>query len=264
LHLSELYIYPIKSAKGIPLTSARLDACGLEFDRRWMVVDEQGNFLTQRRLPRMALIHVQIQSDHLVVQADGISALAVPFHSPNSTPTRVQIWDDSLGALDIGDAPASWFSEFLKQPCRLVQMLPQSERFVNPKYSPVKSPVSFPDGFPLLLISQASLDDLNSRLVEPVPMNRFRPNIVVEGCTAYEEDSWRSLRIGAVSLRVAKPCARCTIPTVNQDTGDRGKDPILTLESYRRRDGKVYFGQNLIHKSQGILKIGDAVETVIA
>lgn len=136
-------------------------------------------------------------------------------------------------------------------------------RFINRKYAPENSPVSFADAFPLLLISQMSLEDLNGRLTESVPMNRFRPNLVIDGTSAFEEDTWRSLQIGSVSFRVAKPCARCTVPTVNQDTGEAGKEPIRTLSTYRTRDSKVYFGQNLIHEDRGILKVGDAAQAII-
>ena len=262
LHLTEINIYPIKSARGISLPSAQLDDRGLELDRRWMVVDKKGTFLTQRTLPRMALIHVELRGDHLAVRAQGISELSIPLREPGSKMLPVQVWNDSLDAVDVGEDAAAWFTQTLGLSCRLVRMPEHASRFVNPKYAPEKSPVTFADAFPLLLMSRASLDDLNSRLEEPVPMNRFRPNVVVEGSPAYEEDTWRSLRIGHVSFLVAKPCERCAIPTVDQDTGERGKEPIRTLSTYRTQNSKVYFGQNLIHEGRGILKVGDDAQAI--
>ena len=262
LHLTEIDIYPIKSARGISLPSARLDDWGLEFDRRWMVVDEKGHFLTQRTLPTMALINVALKEDHLSVTSRGVGELAVPFLVSPSAKLRVDIWDDSLDAVDVGPDAASWFTALLGLRCRLVQMPEKPARFIDRKYAPQNSPVSFADAFPLLLISQMSLEDLNARLAVPVPMNRFRPNLVIGGSSAFEEDTWRSLEIGSVSFRVAKPCARCTVPTVNQDTGEAGKEPMRTLRTYRARDSKVYFGQNVIHEGHGILKVGDVVQAI--
>jgi uncharacterized protein YcbX len=259
LQLTELHIYPIKSARGISLSSAHVDTRGLEHDRRWMVVDELGNFLTQRSIPRMALIQVELGSSHLGVKADGMNELRLPLRPDSGDPLRVCVWEDSFYALDAGDEAASWFTKMLSRPCRLVFMPDRTERLVNPKYTPQKTLVSFADAFPFLLISQASLNDLNSRLAEPVPMNRFRPNLVLEGCTAYEEDLWATVTIGSISFRVAKPCSRCKVPTVNQETGIRAQEPILTLSSYRTLGGKVYFGQNLIHDRQGMLTVGDEV-----
>lgn len=258
LRLSEINIYPIKSARGISVPSAKLDDRGLEFDRRWMVVDENGHFLTQRILPKMAIIGVSLQSDHLSVGARGMQNLTIPLVSPSTKAVRVQIWSDSLDALDVGEEAASWFTEVLGLSCRLVQMPGQGVRSVNPKYAPPDTPVSFADAFPVLLISTASLADLNARLAEPVPMNRFRPNIVIDGSGAYEEDSWKCVRVGSVLFSVVKPCSRCTVPTVNQDTGESGKEPLRTLSTYRVRDSNVYFGQNLIHENRGILNVGDA------
>jgi len=185
--------------------------------------------------------------------------LLLPLRPESGSTLRVHVWDDSLDAMDTGEEAALWFTKMLARRCRLVFMPDQTERFANPKYAPQKTVVSFADAFPFLLISQASLDDLNARLAEPVTMNRFRPNLVVDGCGPYEEDTWTDLTIGTVGFRVAKPCSRCTVPTVNQETGVRASEPILTLGSYRTMNGKIYFGQNLTHKAQGILTVGDEV-----
>jgi uncharacterized protein YcbX len=264
LRLSEIHIYPIKSARGISLTSARVDIRGLEHDRRWMVVDERGKFLTQRSVPRMALIRVELRPAHLVVTAAGMEDLLLPLRPESGRTVRVHVWDDSLDAMDTGEEAAVWFTEMLSRQCRLVFMPDQAERLANPKYAPQKTLVSFADAFPFLLISRASLDDLNSRLAEPVPMNRFRPNVVLDGCDAYEEDTWASLRIGNIGFRVAKACSRCTVPTVNQDTGVRGSEPIRTLGTYRTMNGKIYFGQNLTHDGEGALSVGDEVHVTPA
>ena len=166
LRLSELHIYPIKSARGISLSSARVDFRGLEHDRRWMVVDEQGKFLTQRSIPRMALIHVDLCPSHLAVKAEGMEELLLPLRPESGDTLRVHVWDDSLDAMDTGEETASWFTKMLSRPCRLVYMPDQTERLVNPKYAPERSVVSFADAFPFMLISQASLDDLNARLAD--------------------------------------------------------------------------------------------------
>jgi uncharacterized protein YcbX len=259
LRLSEIHIYPIKSARGISLSSAHVDRRGLEYDRRWMVVDELGAFLSQRSLPRMALIRVELSPSHLCVGAEGMNELRLPLRPESGDPLRVTVWDDSFEALDTGAEAATWFSKVLSRPCRLVYMNDETERFVNPIYAPEKTIVSFADAFPFLLISQASLDDLNARLADPVPMNRFRPNLVVEGSNAYDEDTWANVRIGALSFRIAKPCSRCAVPTVDQETGLRGEEPMLTLSTYRTADGKIYFGQNLTHEKEGMLAVGEEV-----
>jgi hypothetical protein len=229
-----------------------------------MVVDEHGKFLTQRSVPRMALIHVAMDSSHLGVKAEGMKDLLLPLRPVADDTVRVRVWDDSFDAIDAGQDAASWFTKMLSRPCRLVFMPDRAERTVNPKYAPQKTVMSFADAFPFLLISQSSLNNLNSRLAEPVPMNRFRPNLVLDGCDAYEEDTWASLKIGATAFRVAKPCSRCTVPTVDQETGIRTSEPIATLGSYRTIGGKIYFGQNLIHEGHGILTIGDEVHVTRA
>ena len=264
LRLSEIHIYPIKSARGIAVSAARVDHRGLEYDRRWMVVDNEGNFLTQRSIPHLALIHTQLRESSLTVTADGMDELLLPLQPESGKTLPIRVWKDSFEALDAGQEAAEWFTQVLSRTCRLVFMSDQTERRVNPKYVPEKAIVSFADAFPFMLISQASLRDLNSRLAEPVPMNRFRPNFVIEGCSAYEEDTWSSITMGSIKFRVAKPCSRCTVPTVNQDTGVRGLEPIRTLSSYRTMNGEIYFGQNLVPAGFGTLLVGDEVRAVLA
>jgi uncharacterized protein YcbX len=257
--LSELNIYPIKSAKGVPLTSARVVERGLEHDRRWMVVDDGNRFLTQRTHPRMALMEVQVRSHNLAVSAPGMAELAVPFELKNPELLQVRVWDDLVEAESVGSDASAWLSRFLGIPCKLVHMPDHSARSVNPRYAEGRVPVSFADAFPFLLISESSLSDLNARLEQPVPMNRFRPSLVVKGCRPFEEDEWNEFQIGPVTFTIAKPCSRCTVPTVDQSTGIRGKEPIRTLETFRSREGKVLFGQNVVHRGSGVLAVGDPV-----
>jgi uncharacterized protein YcbX len=226
-----------------------------------MLVDETGEFMSQRAHPRMALISTHLSYKHLRVSAPGMPDLRMPLRPTNEELIDVHIWGDvNEGAL-VGEEADRWFGEFLKIPCRLVRKPVDDLRFVDSMHAESGDQVSFADGFAFLLISEASLEDLNGRLEDPLPVNRFRPNFVVRGCNPYEEDEWGRLRIGGVTFRVAKACPRCAITTVDQDTGTRGKEPLRTLATYRKFDGEVYFGRNLIHDSLGTVRVGDPVET---
>ncbi|HTR80617.1 MAG TPA: MOSC N-terminal beta barrel domain-containing protein [Bacteroidota bacterium] len=260
--LSEINIYPIKSTKGIALQSARVEQRGLEHDRRWMVVDESGKFISQRTAPRLALISTSLHNTSLLVSGPGMRSLAIPFTHTEHGEVPVRIWDDTVQAVPAGDEVQKWFCEFLQVQCRVVFMPDTSLRQVNPRYGTTSDIVSFADGYPLMLMSKASVDDLNMRLSTPVPMNRFRPSIVVDGCEAFEEDRWRKIRIGEVILNVVKPCARCVTTTVDQATGIAGKEPLATLSTYRTFDNEVYFGQNVIPETNGTLHKGDRVEII--
>lgn len=262
--LSRINIYPIKSAAGISLDTSEVDDRGLRHDRRWMLVDEEGVFLSQRRLPRMALIRVSLHSDGLAVDAPGMPALSVPFEPVDGDPIQAKIWSDETTVLPVGEEADQWFGGFLGARCRLVYLPESSVRIVRQDYGRSGDQVGLADGFPFLLISEASLENLNGRLEKPLPMNRFRPNLVVRSCPAHAEDRWSRIRIGEMEFRVVKPCARCAIPTIDQQTAGRGKEPLRTLATYRRFSGKVLFGQNLIHDSTGTLKVGDPLEVVSA
>lgn len=260
--LSQLLIYPIKSVRGVSLESVQVDAGGPRYDRRWMLVDAEGEFLTQRSLPRMALISVALATDQLQVAAPGMPLLSVPLQTPGAAQLQVRVWRDTVQAALVCEEADGWFSEFLKTRARLVYMPETTVRPVDPSYSQEGDRVGFADGFPFLLISEASLEDLNSRLDEPVSMLRFRPNLVVRGADAYAEDGWREIVAGSLSLRVVKPCARCSIVTVNPETAERGREPLRTLAEYRRVGEGVFLGQNLIHNSLGTLHVGDPVSVV--
>lgn len=271
LRVRDLYVYPLKSAAGIRLDEARLDAFGLAGDRRWMVVDARGRFLSQREQPRMALLRVSA-GPSLIVSAPDMPALIVPVPAMVGGAARVEVtvWHDCCQGIDAGDEAASWLTMFIGEPCRLVYSPDDMVRPVDPTYAQPGDVTGFSDGFPLLLIGQGSLDDLNERLATKgaaaVPMNRFRPNIVIEGAAPFAEDGWRRLAVGVadgvVHLDIVKPCARCSIVPVDQATGVRGTEPLTTLATYRRRDGKVFFGQNVLHRARGLLRVGDPVGIV--
>ena len=259
--LSGLYVYPIKSCAGISLQSAELCATGLRHDRRWMLVDETGEFISQRTHPRMALISVHLCTEHLIVTAPGMPDLKVPLRQETADLIDVHIWGDTNRGALVGEHADRWFGEFLRVPCRLVYKPDDDVRPVGSLYAVEGDQVGFADGFAFLLISEASLDDLNGRLEEPLPMNRFRPNFVLSGCGPYAEDGWSRIKIGSVPFRVAEPCPRCAITTVDQNTGAPGKEPLRTLTTYRKTELGAVFGHNLIHDSLGTVRVGDPVET---
>jgi uncharacterized protein YcbX len=258
--LSGLYVYPIKSCAGIPLDSAELSTTGLRHDRRWMLVDETGGFMSQRAHPRMALVSSHLSDKHLTVSAPGMPDLQMPLRQENGNLIDVNVWGDANKGALVGEEADRWFGEFLRFPCRLARKPEDDPRLVDSIYAESGDQVGFADGFAFLLISQASLDDLNGRLDDPLPMNRFRPNFVVRGCGPYAEDGWGRVRIGGVPFRVAEGCPRCAITTTDQKTAARGKEPLRTLATYRKFDGEVYFGRNLIHDALGTVHVGDSVE----
>jgi uncharacterized protein YcbX len=251
-------VYPIKACRGVRVHEWPVVERGFDADRRWMIVDESGMFLTQREVPRLALVSVAFEAGSLRVSRPGSSPLLLP-RSYDVGPARsVRIWNDlSLGCAH--SAGSTWFSEFLGAPHELVYMPDTAHRAVNPARARPGDIVSFADGYPFLLTSEASLADLNRRLAEPIPMERFRPNIVVSGGEAFAEDEYKSLRLGELTFRAAKRCDRCSVTTVDVETGERGKEPLRTLATYRLWDSKVWFGMNLIHDGPGVLRVGDTV-----
>ena len=259
--LSEINIYPVKSFAGVNLDSVQLDRFGPVGDRRWMLVDEQGVALTQRDRSHMALIKAGLLANGLGLRLDDdLIEVAIP--DGQAEKRRVQVWGDEIDAVDSGDAAALWLSEKLDVNCRLVYMPDDSVRTVDQNYASAGETVGFADAFPLLLISQASLDDLNSRMESPVPMNRFRPNLVVSGCEPFAEDGWKRIAVGEMEFDVAKPCDRCVVPSIDQSTAETDKNINRVLASFRRRDGKIYFGQNLLYRGTGIIHLSSAVEVL--
>ncbi|WP_437689742.1 MOSC domain-containing protein [Sorangium sp. So ce176] len=269
MRISAIHIYPVKGCRGVALDAASLDELGLAGDRRFMIIDPDGKPLTQRPLPRMALIETQLSPGSLTLRTDGRAPLSVPRAAQGARLLTVEVWSSTgLQAEDCGDEAAAWLSEALEHPARLVRI---GEAFRRPVLRPsVARPedvVTFADEFPLLVISEASLADLNAHLEEggaaPVPMDRFRPNLVVRGCAAFDEDRWGRVRIGDVVLRAGGPCARCVVTTTDQLTAERGLEPLRTLATYRRdpqKRGDLNFGQNYIHETKsGALRVGDEV-----
>ncbi|MDQ6669176.1 MAG: MOSC domain-containing protein [Chloroflexota bacterium] len=259
--VSGLFVYPVKSCAGTALERAELGGRGIQHDREFMLVDPSGQFLTQRQLPRMALIHPTRSPDALELTAPGMPPLRL---GPRRSGERqeVTVWRDRVGAIDQGQAAADWLSTYLGTACRLVRQADDAVRKVDPEFAREPSDeVSFADGFPLLLISEESLADLNARLEVALPMNRFRPNVVVRGVgEPYAEDSWRQVSIGGVRFSLVKACARCAVTTTDQLSAERGREPLATLATYRRVARGVLFGQNLIHHTRGMLRSGDAVQ----
>jgi uncharacterized protein len=259
LTLTSLYVYPIKSAGGFTAPSWPIDACGLEYDRRWMVVDRSSRAITQREQPRLALVRTQIADGALRVTAPGMRPLELSLDPSPAVVATATVWDDSCDAQWLGEGPSSWFATLLGISCSLVYMPETTRRSVDPDYAPDAERVSFADAFPFLLLSEESLAALNERLPRPVPMDRFRPNLVVAGGEAHVEDTLSRFRIGAVELEAVKPCDRCVLTTTDQATGERGPEPLRTLATYRKVGSKVLFGQNVVHYTTGRLTVGEKV-----
>lgn len=255
--ISQIWIYPVKSLGGIRLSSAKILPKGIEYDRRWMLIDAENNFMTQRAYPGMALFKLSFESGSFKIRySRDIIDLPLTFQS-GSMPA--QIWDDSVEVYEVSSHHSKWLSERLGISCRLVTFPEPNRRPIDPRYAFNSEQVSLADGYPLLVIGQASLDDLNQRMNEPLPMNRFRPNIVFTGGEPYEEDGWKIFRIGENRFTGVKPCARCAITTVDQDTAVKGIEPLATLATYRMIENKVYFGQNLIPLNYNQIAEGDEI-----
>jgi uncharacterized protein len=269
--LARLFVYPVKSCGGVELTEAVLTRAGLDLDRAWMVVDAEGEFVTQREFPRMALVRPQLKHHDVVLRAPGMLALHLAIDAVEA-PMRVRVWDDEVPAYDMGDVAAQWFSDFLGAKLRLVRFDPEHQRLSSLKWTGgVEAPNLFSDGFPLLAVGQASLDALNARLAAgghpPVGMERFRPNLVIDGLQAHDEDRLAWLRVAAeapVLLKPVKPCARCPIPDIDPATGETGHAVGDALQAYRqdaRLGGATTFGMNLIvlEGDEQVLRVGQAV-----
>ncbi len=259
LSISELYIYPIKSLAGIKLDSVEVTDRGFKHDRRWMLVDENNLFLSQREVPIMALIKTRLTDQHLELTYKN-SSIKIPFTPVKQEFITVSVWDDVCKAQLVDDDIDKWFSEVLGMKCRLVYMPDNSLRETDPRYTPEGYITSFADAYPFLIIGQASLNDLNTRLPQPMPINRFRPNIVFEGGEPYQEDLINEFTINNISFSGVKLCARCNIPTIDQDTAIAGKEPSKTMAGYRLKNKKIYFGQNLIHTGTGVISVGDEMK----
>ncbi|HRD52035.1 MAG TPA: MOSC domain-containing protein [Flavobacteriales bacterium] len=262
LTLASLRIYPIKSLGGFLVNEAQLTDRGLQHDRRWMLVDGEGTFVSQREVPTMACLHTAPQGDGFRVTdvRDG-TTLDLPWTWRDERTLMTSVWSDRLRTVPSLDEHSRWFSSHLERPLTLVYLPDATKRHTDGRYA--QSLTSLSDAFPYLIASQASLNDLNARLDVPVPMDRFRPNLVIAGGTPYQEDAWRAITIGTAHFQLVKPCARCVIVSTDQRTGERGKEPLRTLASYRSKGNKVMFGMNAVGDASGTVKVG-AVVTVLS
>jgi uncharacterized protein len=258
--LSDIYIYPVKSLTGIKVTSWPVVATGFKYDRKWMLVDSEQQFLSQRRLPKMALIKTALTGTQLIVSASGMDQLYLELEPTAGSIINSTIWHDQVDTLAVSDEADRWFSRFLQIECRLVYQPDTAIRPVNPNFAKPEDQAALSDGFPFLLLSENSLLALNAAMQLDLPMLRFRPNLVVSGCESYAEDTWRDITIGNIGFRLPKPCSRCSVPTINPETGETGKEPLTTLNRLRKWQNKVYFGQNALHNECGVLSVGDNVQ----
>lgn len=265
LTLTEIWIYPIKSLGGIQLSSANVFEKGLQFDRRWMLVDETHSFMTQRVYSKMALFKQSIQGEKLTITKidptnDLRPKITIDLNKPAFGPTiESKVWENDVLVQEVDRQVSEWFTDQLGMKCKLVFFPESNSRPVDEKYRIGDEHVGLADAYPFLIIGQSSLDDLNTRLKSPVPMNRFRPNFVFSGGEPYEEETWRNFKVGQNRFVGVKPCARCVLTTVNQDTAFKGTEPLATLSTYRRKDAKVLFGQNVVAIDHGYVKVGDTI-----
>ncbi len=265
LTLASLHVYAVKGCRGTSPASAVAQLRGFAGDRRWMIVDDAGRFISQRSHPALALLEAELTAQALALGAADRPVLSIPLDADGS-PVRTgaareaTVWDDTVPVVDAGDFAAAWLHNVLGTPARLVHMPAATHRAVDPRYGAPGDEVSFADGYPYLLVSTASLADLNARLKRPLPMDRFRPNLVVDGCAPEAEDGWRRIRIGSVNFRLVKPCTRCTVTTIDQATGvPDGPEPLRTLAGYRTWQGGARFGMNVIAEGEGIVRVGDDI-----
>ncbi len=267
MQITGLYTYPVKGLAGVSLSAANLESRGLAYDRRWMLVDEESVFISQREVPQMALLQPEITASELVLHAAHL--VIEPLHIPlkektSSSQIQVQIWDDICTAQEVSQTANKWLSKVLGVACKLVYMPDASIRPLNAKYGLEGEMVGFADSCPLLVVGEASLADLNERLEQPVSMDRFRPNIVFSGGQPYEEESWKSFQIGEVNLRGIRSCARCQVITIDQQSAKVGAEPLRTLSTYRRQGNKVLFGLHASlaqagENSSTLLRVGDGI-----
>ncbi|MEQ8706876.1 MAG: MOSC N-terminal beta barrel domain-containing protein [Phaeodactylibacter sp.] len=263
--ISGIYIYPVKSLGGIALEEASIGLHGLTYDRQWMVVDLKGMFITQRKVPQMALIEPALQAGQLVLKHRhrGEESVSTPLSGPTEgTPVAVQVWNDEVTAVACADAVNEWLSDQLGTFCRLVYLPAQNARPLSEAYGQSGEATLFSDSCPLLITGEESLQDLNSHLAEPVPMSRFRPNLVFSGGTAFEEDNWQSFRIGQIPFRGIRKCTRCKVINIDQTTAAVNREPLEMLAQYRRDAKGIYFGLHAslaLGQSPGKVSMGDFV-----
>jgi uncharacterized protein YcbX len=264
LQVSELFIYPIKSLGGIAKQQVDIIDTGFKYDRRWMLVDENNLFLTQRMHPLMALLQTGENKEGIFVfhKQNPLHSIMLPPENEYSKKVTVTVWDDVCAALEADEDTNSWFSGMLQLNCKLVYMPDDSKRLVDKRYAANDEITSFSDGYPILMIGQTALDYLNKQLIAALPMDRFRPNIVFTGGHAHIEDEMAAFEINHIPFLGVKPCARCVMTTINQQTAAGGKEPLKTLASYRMKNNKIYFGQNILQQQNGSISVGDTIKII--
>ncbi len=260
--LSDIFIYPVKSLAGIKVSKWTVNDKGLLHDRKWMLIDNHNQFLSQRRLPKMALIKTEIKNDTLILSTATSGSISLPLNPENGNDINTTIWKDQCLAKTTSSEAGQWLSDFLEIDCNLVYQPDNIIRPVDPDYAIDTDKVNFPDGFPFLIVSDASLITLNQEMEIPLPMQRFRPNLVISNCESYAEDSWREIQINSINFRLPKACSRCSVPTIDTETAQTNKEPLTTLSRLRRWNNKVFFGQNALHNNSGELSVGDPVEII--
>lgn len=265
LNVSSLTIYPIKSLMGVRQTSAKVEQRGLQYDRRWMLVDNKNQFLSQRQKAEMVFLHTAIDKDHLLITdiRSNLTYRTPLINEIYKDKIWVTIWDDEVEALEISSEANEWFSDILDKEVKLVYMPDTSHRPISSKWAINEETVSFADGYPLLIASRASLDSLNDKLDESITMERFRPNIVVEGAEPNEEFLWKEIKISGYEYQCLKPCERCQVTTIDPQTGEKGREPLLTLSKNKLED-KIVFGQHAYVKDHAgaVIRIGDPVQII--
>ncbi len=258
IRVTHLFVYPIKSLRGISLETSVVTPFGLLHDRRFMLTHPDGTFITQRHYPELAVFDVEMIADWIVVTHQDESSIRIPVMGGARVNIRATVWDDVVDARVGFPEAESFFSDHMREPLRLAWMPETTHRQTDLTYSQEGDRVSFADGYPILLVGQPSMDDLNTRLKIPLPINRFRPNIVVEGCDPWSEDSWTRMEVPGAALRLVKKCYRCVVTTTDQRSGERSKEPLATLATFRKEGNKVWFGMNCI--PDRIAEEGDLLE----
>ena len=272
IEVTQLNVYPIKGCRGTALQSMEVDARGPTLDRRFMIVDTSGEFVTQRRVPKLALLEPTWEGGRLTLHAPDMPELSVSGRAEESSQPSmtVRVWRFQGDALRVSEEADAWLSEWLGFSCRLVGGGSDLAREANPEWAPGRTPIGFADGYPILLLSEASLSALNQGILDrdpsaqPMPMARFRPNIVVRGCEPFAEDDWVRIRLGEVELEVVKPCDRCAVTTVDPKTAERGEEPLITLAAMRKSREGVLFGQNCVPRAVGTVGVKQEVQILEA
>ncbi len=257
--LNQIFVYPVKSLSGIKVSKWSVNDKGLLHDRKWMLIDSNNQFLSQRRVPKMVLIKTQITGSQLILSHSTASSISLPLNPSDGKDCETTLWNQLCSAKTTNKEADQWLSDFLDIPCRLVYQPDKAIRPLDPDYANPTDKAYFSDGFPFLIASQASMDSLNQSMRLNLPIQRFRPNLVISQCHSFAEDQWREIEINSIGFRLPKPCSRCSVPTIDLETAETNKEPLKTLNRLRKWNKQVFFGQNALHNNAGELSIGNEV-----